>query len=46
MDADRIVVMDQGYIVATGQHDALMETCTVYQEIFQSQMERELQKNV
>ncbi|MDQ0899297.1 ABC transporter ATP-binding protein [Paenibacillus sp. V4I7] len=46
MDADRIVVMDQGYIVATGQHDVLMETCTVYQEIFQSQMGRELQKNV
>ena len=41
-----IVVMDLGQMVATGRHDELMKTCTVYREIFQSQMGRELQKNV
>jgi ATP-binding cassette, subfamily B, multidrug efflux pump len=45
MDADKIVVMDLGRIVAIGQHNELMKSCTVYQEIFQSQMGKELLKN-
>jgi ATP-binding cassette subfamily B multidrug efflux pump len=45
MDADKIVVMDLGRIVAVGQHNELIRSCTVYQEIFQSQMGKELQKN-
>ncbi len=46
MDCDMIVVMDLGQVVATGRHDELMKTCIVYREIFESQMGRELQKNV
>jgi ATP-binding cassette, subfamily B, multidrug efflux pump len=46
MDCDMIVVMDLGQVVATGRHDELMKTCSVYREIFESQMGRELQKNV
>ena len=46
MDCDMIVVMDLGQVVATGRHDELMKTCRVYREIFESQMGRELQKNV
>ena len=39
MDADLIVVMDQGRIVAQGKHEALMKTCEIYREVFQSQQE-------
>jgi len=46
MDADKIVVMDQGEIVGLGKHDELMNDCAVYQEIFQSQVGKEMQKNV
>jgi ATP-binding cassette subfamily B protein len=45
MDADKIVVMDQGQIVGLGKHDELLKTCTVYQEIFQSQVGKEMQKH-
>lgn len=39
MDADQIVVMDEGEIVGLGTHDALLDTCEAYQEIYASQME-------
>jgi ATP-binding cassette subfamily B protein len=45
MDADKIIVMDQGEIVGTGTHDALMRNCSVYQEIYQSQIGKELLVN-
>jgi ATP-binding cassette subfamily B protein len=38
MDADKIVVLDNGQIIGTGKHEELMKSCQVYQEIFQSQM--------
>lgn len=38
MDADRIIVLDQGEVVGTGRHEELMANCKVYQEIYQSQM--------
>lgn len=37
MDADQIVVLDDGQVVGIGKHDELLETCEVYQEIYQSQ---------
>ncbi|MCW2788195.1 MAG: multidrug transporter ATP-binding protein, partial [Aeromicrobium sp.] len=36
--ADRIVVLDEGRVVGTGTHAALMETCDVYREIVLSQL--------
>ncbi len=36
-DADKIVVMDGGKIVAVGKHDELMKTCNIYQEVYRSQ---------
>lgn len=37
MDADRIVVLEDGLIVGTGTHDELMKSCDVYREIVHSQ---------
>ena len=38
MDADKIVVMDDGKIVAVDTHERLLKNCQVYQEIYRSQM--------
>ena len=32
-DADQILVMDQGSIVASGNHDTLMKSCSLYQQM-------------
>jgi ATP-binding cassette subfamily B protein len=41
MDADRIVVLDDGAVVGIGCHDELVETCPTYAEIVQSQLSAE-----
>lgn len=38
MDADQIIVLDQGEIVGRGTHDELMQTNDIYREIAQSQL--------
>lgn len=38
MRADRIAVIDNGRIAAVGNHDELMQTCSVYQDIYASQL--------
>ncbi|MDR0270379.1 ABC transporter ATP-binding protein [Paenibacillus sp.] len=45
MDADRIVVMDRGEIAGSGTHEELMQNCRVYQEIYMSQMGKEMLSN-
>lgn len=41
MDADRILVLDDGKIVGQGTHQELLKTCEVYQEIARSQLSEE-----
>ncbi|MCI1219794.1 MAG: ABC transporter ATP-binding protein/permease [Bifidobacterium sp.] len=38
MDADRIVVLDDGKVVGQGTHRELLESCSVYREIAESQL--------
>ena len=38
MDADRIIVLDEGRIAGIGTHRELMSTCEVYREIVSSQL--------
>lgn len=38
MNADRILVLEDGEIIGDGTHEHLMETCEVYREISDSQM--------
>ena len=45
MNADKIIVLDEGKIVGRGTHQELMKNCQVYQEIAASQLsEDDLQK--
>lgn len=41
MDADQILVLDEGRIVGQGTHDELLATNSVYQEIAYSQLSKE-----
>lgn len=41
MDADQIIVLDEGRIAGIGRHEELMKTCSLYQEIADSQIKRE-----
>lgn len=41
MDADRIIVLDEGRVVGNGTHKQLMETSEVYREIVLSQLSEE-----
>ena len=36
-DADLIIVMNEGKIIAQGNHDELMNNCSIYKEIYDTQ---------
>ena len=40
MNADMIIVLDDGKAVGIGTHEELLKTCEVYEEIYYSQFER------
>ena len=40
MDADEIIVLDEGEIIDKGSHDYLNENCSIYREIVSSQVDR------
>lgn len=41
MDADKIIVLDEGKIVGTGTHRELIKACAIYREIVSSQLSEE-----
>jgi ATP-binding cassette subfamily B protein len=41
MNADKIIVLDDGKVVGCGKHKELLETCPVYKEIALSQLSKE-----
>lgn len=41
-DANLIIVMDEGKITGMGSHEELLKTCGEYQEIYYSQMDKEV----
>jgi ATP-binding cassette subfamily B multidrug efflux pump len=41
MDADRIIVLDEGTVVGIGTHKELMISCDIYREIVSSQLSEE-----
>lgn len=41
MDADQIIVLDDGRVAGIGRHEDLLETCSVYREIYESQYKKE-----
>ena len=44
MDADKIVVLDEGRVVGVGSHKELMKSCLEYREIYLSQKDEEVEE--
>ena len=40
-NADKIVVLNDGEIASIGSHDELINTCPIYQEIYNSQLKKD-----
>lgn len=45
MYADKIIVLDDGEVAGIGTHDALLDSCDVYSEIYYSQFPKEVSVN-
>ena len=45
MNADRIIVLDDGKVVGQDKHSELMKSCAVYADIARSQLSEEELKN-
>ena len=39
MNADKILVLDKGRIIGLDKHEKLLESCDIYREIYDTQME-------
>ena len=44
MNADKIIVLDDGEAVGIGTHDELLATCDIYSEIYHSQFKKGVEK--
>lgn len=42
ISADQILVLDNGHLVGCGRHKELLESCAVYQQIYASQIRKEV----
>jgi len=42
ISADQILVLDNGHLVGCGRHEELLESCAVYQQIYASQIRKEV----
>ena len=40
-NADKIVVLNDGEIASIGSHDELINSCPIYQEIYNSQLKKD-----
>jgi len=45
LQADKILVLDDGKIVGCGRHEKLLKSCDIYQEIYYSQFPKEDEKD-
>lgn len=45
MNADKIIVLDEGNVVGMGKHKDLLDTCEVYKQIALSQLSKEELEN-
>ena len=41
LNADQILVLDDGVLVGIGDHESLLESCSVYKEIYETQFKKE-----
>ena len=41
MDADQIIVLNEGHVVGHGKHQELLKNCPIYYEIAASQLSEE-----
>ena len=41
MNAEKIIVLDEGKIVGMGSHSELLKTCDIYKQIALSQLSKE-----
>ena len=45
LQADKILVLDDGKLVGYGRHEELLQSCEVYREIYYSQFPKEDEKD-
>lgn len=45
MNADKIIVLDEGKVVGQGTHKELLKNCDIYQKIALSQLSKEELEN-